>query len=72
MRRNTIVKITRAFVAVVASLIGAVALAAESPTLVCGLTGKESKTCCCEQQKGGKLLCMHPGKTLEKCCCTTK
>ncbi len=72
MRKNTIVRYTSGLDAIVASLIGAVTLAAESPTLVCGLTGKESKTCCCEQQKGGKLLCMHTGKTLEKCCCTTK
>lgn len=72
MRKNTIIKITSSFVAVVASLISAVALAAESPTFVCGLTGKESKTCCCEQQKDGKLLCKHTGKVLEKCCCTTK
>ncbi len=72
MRRNTIIKITSSFVAVVASLIGTVALAAESPTLVCGLTGKESKTCCCEQQKDGKLLCTHTGTLLEKCCCSTK
>ena len=71
MRKNTIVKFTSGLVAIVASLIGAIAIAAESPTLVCGLTGQESKICCCEQ-KEGKLLCKHTGKVLEKCCCTTK
>ncbi|HSH40189.1 MAG TPA: hypothetical protein VK993_15555 [Chthoniobacterales bacterium] len=47
------------------------AVAADS-TMVCSLTGKESKTCCCETQKDGKLLCKHTGKVLEKCCCTLK
>lgn len=54
-----------------AMTIGAVASAA-SPMLVCGLTGKESKTCCCEKQKDGKLLCKNTGKTLDACCCTKK
>ncbi len=71
MRTNSIIKITAGLVAVAASVIGAVVLAADSPTLVCGLTGKKSTTCCCEQ-KEGKLLCTHTGKVLEKCCCTTK
>jgi hypothetical protein len=52
-------------------MIAAVALATESPTLVCGLTGQEMKTCCCEQ-KEGKLVCKLTGKELEKCCCTAK
>ncbi len=72
MRTNSIIKFTAGLVAIAASVIGAVVLAADSPTLVCGLTGKESKTCCCERQKDGKLLCTHTGKTVEKCCCTTK
>jgi hypothetical protein len=28
------------------------------------------KTCCCEKQKNGKLLCKLTGKTLDKYCCT--
>ncbi len=71
MKTNSIIKFTAGLVAIAASVIGAVALAADSPTLVCGVTGKESTTCCCEQ-KEGKLLCKHTGKVLEKCCCTTK
>ena len=51
--------------------LASVAFAADSPTLVCGLTGKEMKECCCEQ-KEGKLVCKLTGKELEKCCCTTK
>ena len=43
---------------------------AASPKLVCALTGKEVKTCCCETQKDGKFLCKLTGKTLDKCCCT--
>ncbi len=48
------------------------AVFAADPTLVCGRTGKESKTCCCETQKDGKLLCKNTGKIVEKCCCATK
>ena len=39
------------------------------PKMICTLTGKEVKTCCCENQKNGKLLCKLTGKTLDKCCC---
>ena len=53
------------------ALIGATAVAAPTK-FVCKVTGKESTTCCCEQQKDGKLLCKYTGKTLDKCCCTTK
>ncbi len=49
--------------------VGAVALAG-SPKFVCGLTGKESTKCCCEQ-KDGKLVCKDTGKTLDACCCKT-
>lgn len=66
MRKN-ILKLTCALTILLTSL----ALAAKSPTLVCGLTGKESKQCCCEQ-KDGKLACKHTGKVLENCCCTIK
>lgn len=53
-----------------ALLVGTVAFAA-SPKYVCGLTGKTSTTCCCEQ-KDGKLVCKTTGKVLAKCCCTVK
>lgn len=66
MKAN-ILKLSSALTIMLASL----AFAAKSPTLVCGLTGKESKQCCCEQ-KDSKLVCKHTGKVLEKCCCTTK
>ncbi len=56
-------------------IIGALAISTAamgaSPTYVCGLTGKQSKTCCCEQ-KSGKFICKYTQKTLTKCCCTTK
>ena len=71
MKRNNFLKITGSLAMLVVSAFAAVALAADSPTMVCGLTGKESTTCCCEQ-KEGKLVCKHTGKALEKCCCTTK
>ena len=67
MKTNILVKLASALTIMLAS----VAFATDSPTLVCGLTGKESKECCCEQ-KEGKLVCKHTGKVLEKCCCTTK
>lgn len=49
--------------------VAAIASAA-SPKLVCNLTGKEVKTCCCDLQKNGKFLCKLTAKTLDKCCCT--
>ena len=49
--------------------IGTIASAA-SPTMKCTLTGKEVKTCCCEQQKNGKLFCRLAKKEVDKCCCT--
>ena len=64
-------KLARAFALFALSSFAAGAFAADTPTLVCGLTGKEAKTCCCEQ-KEGKLVCKHTGKVMEKCCCTTK
>jgi hypothetical protein len=54
----------------VAALTAATVGLAASPKLVCNLTGKEVKTCCCETLKGGKFLCKLTGKTLDKCCCT--
>ena len=42
---------------------------AASPKMVCTLTNKEVKTCCCEPQKNGKLLCKLANKTVDKCCC---
>jgi hypothetical protein len=41
-----------------------------SPAMKCTLTGKEVKTCCCEQQKNGKLFCKLAKKEVDKCCCT--
>lgn len=53
--------------ALAAAVLGSTALAA-APKYVCGLTGKESAKCCCEQ-KAGKLVCKHTGKSLETCRC---
>ena len=55
---------------VLAALMVATITSAASPKMVCTLTGKEVKTCCCETQKDGKFLCKLTGKTLDKCCCT--
>jgi len=55
---------------VLAALMVATITSAASPKMVCTLTGKEVKTCCCETQKNGKFLCKLTGKTLDKCCCT--
>ncbi len=42
---------------------------AASPKMTCTLTGKEVKTCCCEEQKNGKLFCKLAKKEVNKCCC---
>ena len=63
---------TKWFAVLTAMMFASEATFAASPRYVCGLTGKESKTCCCEKQKNGKLLCKNTGKTLDKCCCKTK
>ncbi|HSH37311.1 MAG TPA: hypothetical protein VK993_00885 [Chthoniobacterales bacterium] len=67
MKTNILAKLT----AVLTVILASAAFAADSPTLICGLTGKEVKECCCQQNEG-KLVCKHTGKVLEKCCCTTK
>ena len=59
MKTNILMKLA----SVLAIMLASAAFAADSPTLVCGLTGKESKECCCEQ-KEGKLVCKHTGKVL--------
>ena len=50
--------------------IGTIASAATPNTMRCMLTGKEVKTCCCEQQKNGKLFCKLAKKEVDKYCCT--
>lgn len=45
-------------------------VSAASPMMKCTLTGKEVKTCCCEQQKNEKLFCKLAKKEVDKCCCT--
>jgi len=54
-------------------MLAALALAAiasaASPKMTCALMGKEVNTCCCEQQKNGKLLCKWAKKEVDKCCC---
>ena len=52
-----------------AAIAVAIVASAASPKMVCTLTGKEVKKCCCET-KDGKFLCKLTGKTLDKCCCT--
>lgn len=65
-------RITKWLPLVAAIMIGTIATAADSPRMVCKLTGRESKTCCCEKQKNGDLLCKNTGKTLKSCCCEQK
>ncbi len=48
MKTNILMKLASALTI----MLGSVAFATDSPTLVCGLTGKESKECCCEQKEG--------------------
>lgn len=43
--------------------------AARSSGWTCSLTGKTVQTCCCTQQKDGKLYCTLAKKTVETCCC---
>lgn len=47
----------------------AVATTALAGAVVCGLTGKPLKSCCC-QPKNGKLVCTQTGQVLDQCCCT--
>ena len=51
-------------------VVGTVAFAASPKKMTCTLTGKEVKTCCCEQQTNGKLFCKLAKKQIDKCCCT--
>jgi hypothetical protein len=43
---------------------------AEGSKMTCTLTGKEVKTCCCEELKNGKMFCKLAKKEVAKCCCT--
>ena len=59
---------------VLGGLIAAGAAAAASKTAdpggwKCSLTGKTVQSCCCTQQKDGKLFCTLAKKTVESCCC---
>lgn len=60
----------RKWLPIIAALTIAITASAASPKMVCTLTGKEVKACCCEPAKNGKLLCKLTGKTVDKCCCT--
>ena len=62
-------RITKWLPLIAALAIGTIASGA-SQRMTCTLTGKEVKTCCCEQQKNGKLLCKLAKKEVDKCCCT--
>ncbi|MBA3543121.1 MAG: hypothetical protein H0T83_01560 [Chthoniobacterales bacterium] len=57
------------FASAVAIVLASAAFAAESPTFVCGLTGKKAPHCCCAEQ-GDKLVCQQTGQALKTCCCT--
>lgn len=46
----------------------AVAATALAGAVVCGLTDKPLKSCCC-QSKDGKLVCTQTGQVLDRCCC---
>lgn len=35
----------------------------------CTLTGKTVETCCCVEQKDGKLYCTLAKETIDTCCC---
>ena len=56
-----------------AGLIAVVAAAAtgdRKPTdLVCSLTGKTIKECCCVVQKDGSLYCTLAERVIDSCCC---
>ena len=62
-------RITKWLPLIAALAIGTIASGA-SPKMVCTLTNKEVKTCCCETQKNGKLFCKLAKKEVAKCCCT--
>ena len=64
MKRNT------KWLPLLVALAVATIASAAAPAMKCTLTGKEVKTCCCEQQKNGKLFCTLAKKEVDKCCCT--
>ncbi len=39
--------------------------------LICTLTGKEIRACCC-QLKDGQLYCPLANKTIQTCCCKSE
>src|SRR2546430_5493277 len=59
----------RKWLPLLAALTVATMASAASPKMTCTLTGKEVKTCCCQQQKNGKLLCKLAKKDVDTCCC---
>jgi hypothetical protein len=50
-------KVIMKWLPLLAALTVATIASAASPKMTCTLTGKEVKTCCCEQQKNRKLFC---------------
>lgn len=43
--------------------------AAQKPKWACTLTNTTIETCCCVEQKDGKLYCTLAAKTIDSCCC---
>jgi len=62
-------KVITKWLPLLAALTVATIASAASSKMTCTLTGKEVKTCCCQQQKNGKLLCKLAKKEIDKCCC---
>ena len=62
-------KVITKWLPLLAALTVATIASAASSKMTCTLTGKEVKTCRCQQQKNGKLLCKLAKKEIDKCCC---
>lgn len=50
--------------------IGTLVSGATPKAMKCTLTGKEVKTCCCEERSNGKMFCKLAKKEIDKCCCS--
>ena len=61
-------KLLKSWLPLMATMLIASVAFATSSRMTCTLTGKEVKTCCCEQ-KNGKLFCTLAKKEVDKCCC---
>ena len=59
----------KAIITLIAALLTMNIFAGE-PKMICKLTSKEVKSCCCEDRPNGKMFCKLAKKEVDKCCCS--